>query len=148
MTATEADAMFDAVWDRSGHFSIEMEYDVAVQFIKRIGGYNEFTPPKVLKALEEIDEIIPRAQYGEGNPNNGSRDYKIRVGREGSPVIYITRYELHRFGSPAMALDGEKVRLIEAAMKTEGAADEADTEITDHTAHGMGKSYEFRFWWD
>src|SRR5438067_1232261 len=85
MTTVDAVAtgsqVFDAVFEKTLNFRIEMEYDSARQFIERIGQYNEFDPDCVLSALDQIDDLIPRLNYGGVNPNNGTRKYKIEVGR-------------------------------------------------------------------
>ena len=59
------------------------------EYVDAIGCYNGFKPSTVKTMLHCIDEIIPRKQYNEGNPNNGLRDYKVTIGRESSPCIYI-----------------------------------------------------------
>lgn len=149
----EADIMFDAVWKRSGHHRLELDWDIARAFIERIAAYNDFDAKNVLHALDLVDQIIPRMHYdalvdGQVNPNNGRRAFRISVGREGSPVIYIDLYELHRFDSPKYPMTPEMVEKIKTIMTSVGVADESDCTVEDLTAHNMGKSYEFRFWWD
>ena len=77
-----ADEMFEAVFERSLHFLIEISFERAWQFLRRIVRYNEFHAADVLDALERVDALIPKTYYGEGNPNNGARSYTINVGRE------------------------------------------------------------------
>jgi len=142
-TQTHADRMFDAVFERSGHFRIEMPYEDAQQFIRRIEEYNEFRAANVLHALETADRLIPRNFYGEGNPNNGSRSYTVSVGREGSPVIHLERYE---FGDETR-MDEVSMKLLCREMELVGKADEADYEIRElHVLNG--RKITFRFWWD
>lgn len=144
----KAQTIFDATWEESGNFRMELDYDLACAYIECIGQYNDFDPSLVLTALEHVDDIIPTMQYGEGNPNNGKRDYKISVGREGSPVIYINRYELHRMDSPKVPLTPDMVTHVKTAMEGIAQADEADCKVEDYRQHGMGLRYTFRFWWD
>lgn len=153
MARQEADVIFDAVWDRSGHHKIELEWDTAFAFIERINAYNDFDFAKVLHALEMVDQIIPRMSYealvdGKKNPNDGRRDLRIYVGREGSPVIYIEKYELHRMDNPKVPMTPEMIEKIKTIMTGVAVADEADCEIEDYTKAGMGKRFTFRFWWD
>lgn len=137
-----ADNIFGAVFDQSLDFRIELPYDVAIRFIERIEQYNEFEAPTVLDALARIDRLIPRSAFGEGNPNNGSRDYKIEVGREGSPVIYLHRFEwLTQFPRTE-----DQMKAVCLEMQLNGKADEATYEARD--CGGGTRRITFRFWWD
>ena len=138
-----ADAIFDAVFERSGNFRIELPFEQAQTFIRRIDQYNEFNAPQVLDALDRIDGLIPRKQYGPGNPNNGQRDYRISVGREGSPVIYLERFEF--FDTPW--LDTATMNAICLEMELTASADESHHHIED-SIFLKGRKVEFRFWWD
>jgi hypothetical protein len=138
---TAADKMFDAVFERALDFRITMDYDAARRFIERIDQYNDFDHHEVLQALDEIDRLIPRQFYGEGNPNNGRRKYEITVGREGSPVVYL---DWHEFSGPRIA--DETLKAICDEMTVIGHADEADFDVED-TILG-GRKITFRFWWD
>ena len=142
-TQTHADRMFDAVFEQSGHFRIEMPYEDAYQFIRRIDQYNEFESGTVLDALESIDRLIPRKFYGEGNPNNGERAYNIALGREGSPVIYLELYEW----DATERLSDDLLKLICQEMELNGRADEANCEI-HRTLGPDSRKLTFRFWWD
>ena len=134
--------IFDAVFDRTLHFRIEMEYDVVCQFIRRIGQYNDFRAETVLEALDRIDRRIPRSFYGEGNPNNGQRSYTLSVGREGSPVLYLERYEWDHENR----LSDDELHAICREMQVSGHADEADFEVTPTLS--CHRKVTFRFWWD
>ena len=137
-----ADNIFGAVFGHSLDFRIELPYEVALRFIERIGLYNEFEAPTVLDALERVDRLIPRCAFGEGNPNNGNRDYKIEVGREGSPVIYLQRFEwLTEF---PLTEDQMKAACLE--MQLNGKADEATYEVIN--CDSQTRRITFRFWWD
>ena len=137
------DAIFDGVFENSLDFRIEMDYDVGRQFIRRIDQYNAFFSANVLAALDAIDELIPRMRFGEGNPNNGRRDFKISLGREGSPVLYIERIEW----GDTERLSDDRIRLICREMQSVAAADEADSSIEPLPLSG-GRKVTFRFWWD
>ncbi len=86
-----ADAIFDAVFERSLDFHIELPYDTAIGFLRRIDKYNDFEAGRVTEALEHIDQLIQRINGAPGHPTSGNRDYNISVGREASPVIYLER---------------------------------------------------------
>lgn len=138
-----ADAIYEAVFDRSLNFRIELPYETALSFIRRIDQYNEFHWTRVTEALKRIDGLIPRHRYPDGNPNNGKRDYSISVGREGSPVIYLDRLEF--FDKPR--LDAATMKAICREMELIASADESHYHIDD-SSFGFGRRIEFRFWWD
>jgi hypothetical protein len=136
--------MFDAVFDQSLNFRIELPYDTAIAFIRRIGTYNNFEAGRVIDALERTDQLIPRINHGPGNPNNGNRDYKISIGREGSPVIYLERFEY----ATKAPLAEKAMKDICEEMKIWAEADEADYEVDEFTFRGPSRKITFRFWWD
>ena len=138
-----ADTIFEGVFEKSHDFRIEMPFDMACQFIRRIDSYNEFDSLTVLDALGRVDRLIPRIQYGDNNPNNWQRDYKISVGREGSPVLYIERYEWGWNQSP---LAQQAMADICHGMKAVGKADEVTCMVEDTGTNG--RKLTFRFWWD
>ena len=85
----------------------------------------------------------PRRSYGPGNPNNGQRDYTLRIGREGSPVLYLERLEF----ADKDELTIEQMKTICSEMETIGMADEADFS-TERLSFMPGRKITFRFWWD
>jgi len=138
-----ADAIFDAVFERSLHFQVELEFDQACRFIRRINQYNDFEWTHVVDALDHIDRLIPRRSYGPENPNNGQRDYRLRVGREGSPVLYLDRLEV----GEKLPLTDASIKAICEEMELIGGADEADASI-EPLSFTNGRHVTFRFWWD
>jgi len=142
-TISTADAIYEAIFDRSFNFRIQLPYETALSFIRRIDHYNEFNWSTVTDALERIDGLIPRSQYKQGNPNNGKRDYKISVGREGSPVIYLERLEFFN----TSWLDTPTMKAICREMELIASADESHYHIED-SVFLPGRKVEFRFWWD
>ena len=138
----KANEIFDGVYKQSLGFRIKMTYDAAMQFIRRIGTYNNFEAETVIETLAIVDSIIPRRFYNEGNPNNGERRYDVSVGREGSPVVYLECFEwLDR-----ERLDEPTMKAICGEMELHGLADEASYEIEEHSI--QSRSITFRFWWD
>lgn len=140
-----ADAMFDAVFERSHQFRIEMPFDQASRFLHRIGQYNEFEAARVLDALERVDALIPRKFFGEGNRNNGERAYTLSLGREGSPVLYLELYEWGWCKGPALSDDA--IEAICREMELIGKADEATCDRQIISCNN-GRKVTFRFWWD
>lgn len=150
---SKADMIFDAVWPNTLGCKLELGWEEARQFIRRIDQYNDFDHEKVLHALDLIDAAMPRMSYGNmpdgrPNPNNDKRNFTIEVGRERSPVIYLELYELHSYGNPTVPMTPEKVEYIKSVMHEVGMADEYDCDVQDYRKHGMGIRYTFRFWWD
>jgi len=139
-----ADQIFEAVFPRSPNFRIDLPYDEALGFIRRIDSYNEFEAAAVIEALEQVDKFIPRTSYGPGNSNNGRRDYTISVGREGSPVIYLERFE---FATKRQMSESE-MKSICLEMEAIGRADEAYCEVKEVSFCGPSRKIKFRFWWD
>lgn len=138
-----ADAIFDAVFERSLHFEIELEFDAIRAFIRRINQYNDFHWAHVLDALDDVDRLIPRRHYGPENPRNGERDYTLRIGRDGSPVLYLDRLEVgHK-----VPLTDNSIKAICEEMQLIGKADEADALI-EPLSFAQGRNITFRFWWD
>jgi len=125
--------IYDGVFEQSLDFRVQMEYDAAIQFIRRIGGYNAFDAEQVIENLECVDRMLPRNCFG-------SRQYDISVGREGSPVIYLT---LREFNQPY--IDGLTIKCVREEMELSGLADESSYEIEDF---GSYRKVTFRFWWD
>jgi hypothetical protein len=136
--------IFQAVFDQSLNFRIELPYAEALEFLSQIGKFNNFQSGTVLDSLEHVDRLIPRGSYGPGNPNNGQRNYRISVGREGSPVIYIERNE---FSFNKNWLDEPTMKAICQEMELCAVADESDYDVEEH-GWFSGRKIEFRFWWD
>lgn len=141
VTSTASD-IFDAVFPRSLDFRIELPYEDLLGFIRRIDQYNDFEAGAVIDALEAVDRLIPRSFYSQDNPHNGQRSYRLSIGREGSPVLYLERLELP-FCTP---LAEQTIQSICREMELCGRADETDYEI-EPLSHG-GRLVRFRFWWD
>lgn len=125
--------VYDGVFDSSLNFRVELEYDAVSQFIRRIGGYNEFEAETVIESLECVDRMIPR-------DSQGNRRYRISVGREGSPVIYL---DVREFDD--QRLDEGTIRCIRLEMEQCGLADESSCDINDYVVY---RKVTFRFWWD
>lgn len=137
-----ADQVFDGVFERSLNFAVELEFEQARHFIRRINQYNDFHFARVLDALDAIDRLIPRYRYGAENPNDGRRNYRLKVGREGSPVLYLER---HEWGNDERLTD-DGMAMIRNAMHTIALADEADVDVEPFDVDG--RRIVFRFWWD
>jgi hypothetical protein len=114
--------------------------------VKIIRSYNEFDHQKINDVLE-IFANFPQ-YYNPNNPNNGKDLLTYEIGREGSPVLYISCYFFEDM--PNYYLDQNKEiksftkDLFIKNMKELGRlalADEAD--LTEG-----GLKHEFRFWWD
>lgn len=112
--------------------------------VKIIKSYNEFDYVIINEALDKFASY-PK-YYNEGNPNNGYDSLEFEIGREGSPVMYITYRNI--FYDKYTDKDGEIRTLTQEQFKENmktlsklALADECD--FTD-TYGGV----ECRLWWD
>lgn len=144
--ASRAAILHAALWEcaPSLQFRIELERETAIPLLARMAPCNSFYPSKVIAALRYIDGIIPRADYGPSNPNNGERTFAFAPGVEGSEVIYLIRREFH----PRNPLTDRQIAEIERAMRW-AEADEVSHDVQEHSFLGPGnRTVEFCFWWD
>jgi len=128
---------------------IELPYEEILNVAEAADGYNEFTYDRLREMLEHFDQIIPRAYYNEGNPNNGERAYKLAVGREGSMVVYMNLKGLWSSGGGQEAIKAinENRDELEQAARQIGKADEFDISYRKDPA-GHYEEAEIRIWWD
>lgn len=151
----EKDEMFyNQMFENSLQHKMQFRPDYAMEdihtYINAIGSYNEFNTEKVLTMIDKIDSLIPRAYYSETNPNNGNRLWTMDIGREYSPVIYIT-IEVKSLGEDSFNPDIVPIIITEGeALAKEARADEISHEIHESEAGTRYhyKCLEFRFWWD
>ena len=139
-----ADDIFEAVFDQSSYFRIDLPWEQALQFLRRIDKYNEFEAERVIEALEHVDQAIPRKDCGEGHPNNGQRDFSIAIGRKGSPVIHVERRE----DALSVPMEESAMKAACQAVKLIGRADEAFYDIDEYRLSGPSRKITFCFWWD
>jgi len=138
--------VFDAVFPNSLDFRVQLPYSDAIEFIRLIGDYNNFQPGTVTDALERIDWLIPRTHHATDHPDNGQRNYRLSVGREGSPVIYIERYEFGFLEQSVHRLSEATMQTICQEMELCALADEASVDVVELS--GGSRKITFRFWWD
>lgn len=76
----------------------EKELIKTAQALDRVSIHHivEFTPvqarcfdTKLRAMLKKIDRVMPRMQFGDGNPNNGKTFHTYRIGKEYSRVVYV-----------------------------------------------------------
>jgi hypothetical protein len=106
----------------------------------KVEGYNEHTGADILALVKTINTLMPRMQFGPGNPNNGAPAHRISVGNEGSRVMYVAigkGYRPQWTGTEWTTL----ARLFEEARRA-AHADEAWVVTDDE------EDWEYRFWWD
>lgn len=145
---------YNKLFDLSMQHRVEFRPDYSMEkiqeYIKAIGRYNAFEACRVLDMIDKIDSIIPEVYHGENNPNNGNRLWKIDIGREYSPVIYIN-IEVKALGKDRIHPDLQPIIINECkAAARKAAADEISHEIheMDIGKRYHYKSIELRFWWD
>lgn len=127
------------MFDNSLHFRYETKEADIDTFLDVIGDYNEFDAFQVKEMLAMMDKILP--YY-----TSGQRRYKTSIGREGSPVIYLTIYATGNDNKTLV----EQLKLAEPVLKKiaheTGKADEFGMEYTNYE-HNFTK-IEIRMWWD
>lgn len=142
--------MFELSLDHRMNFKPDWSMENITTYIQAIDSYNNFYSKNVLAMIEKIDTIIPRAYYNEGNPNNGNRQWTIDIGRESSPVIYIT-VECKSLNTDRIHPDLLPIIISECETAAKAAkADEIWHEIkeSDENSRYNYKEIVFRFWWD
>lgn len=106
----------------------------AIKLIDSIGAYNGFNIIKFDKIITYCNQFT--RYYNENNPNNYIKDYSVKFGREGSPVMYIE----------ITLKDAAQAEEILKDFKKLSNADEVD--LIEIRPHYFGVSAEFRIWWD
>jgi hypothetical protein len=149
-------AAFKHVFESTLHLKFEIrtssnvELDKAVRpYIEAIGDYNEYNPERVMNMLKEFDKLAPKKHYETHNPNEGSRVWDIRLGREGSCVLYIHWYDFgwSNYDKDAMR---DAVTTLETIAINEAKADEFDYQDKTLEAgiSAEAHEHEIRMWWD
>ena len=136
---------FETIFNNNLHFNIDLKLNygkagdiaeqIAAEIVARCGAYNDFNIMQFEKILNFCNKHFIK-YYNEGNPNNNSRNYTIKFGREGSPVIYI---EAH-------TKTEEEASEIFTELKHITNADEAHTIEQKNSYFGIYNVW--RLWWD
>lgn len=134
-------ALYEAMYDRFQNFRVQLPWDAALEFIRRIDRHNAFETSVVIEMLECIDRMIPRTAPTATHPR-GQRTFRLYVGREPSPVIYLERFEYQR----AQRLSLETIQYIAYQTGAWGRADHSTYKIEDF-ACSRARRIEFRFFW-
>lgn len=137
---------FGIVFDGTLNFRVDMGLDnekpcgineqSAIKFVRRLGGYNGFTPEKFEKIIAYCNEYFI-GDYPKGNCNRGKKDYTILFGREGSIVLYLSA----RFKS-----EDE----VKATVDELWELVHPDETTIEETVQGFGGKVRatIRLWWD
>lgn len=135
---------FKYIFNHSLDFAIDLELDNekpnglaemrAIKLIDSIGAYNGFNIIKFDKIITYCNQFTK--YYNENNPNNHSKRYTAKFGREGSPVMYI-EIDLK---------DKEEAEQVEKDLKEISKADECWLESVKNSYFGVRAV--FRIWWD
>ena len=141
--------LYDISLNHKVQFNPDSDMNEIKTYIEAIGQGNGYYPDKVLSMIEKIDKIIPRVYYNAGNPNNGNRLWEIDIGREYSPVIYIT-IKTRSLGKDL--IDPQTIPAIINDCKSaaeRAKADEIGYEIDNAENDHYGyREINLRFWWD
>ena len=120
------------------NWSVTVRPDEAAELAGALGGYNEATPERLAGIIASVDDLIPRKDYGQGNPNTGGMHHEYRIGREYSRVLYVQVVKTYLPDGFDLAALGVRIKEIAKDHR----ADEA--WVTKDTPH----DFEFRIWFD
>ncbi len=144
--------LYNIFFQMSLNHKVELPYAEALRYLEAIGSYNEFQFKRVKAMLYHLDMMLPRYTETEvNNPNFNNRQWKISVGREQSPVIYITFYAFDSKGIFKLEeMVSNKERFGEVAVGF-GKCDEFSMKVESLGA-GISiveaKKLTIRMWWD
>lgn len=120
------------------NWSVTVRPDEAAELAAALREYNEATPERLGAIIASVDALIPRKDYGNGNPNTGGMHHEYRIGREYSRVLYV---QIVRTYLP----EGFDVATLAARIKQVAKGHRADEAwVTKDTPH----DFEFRIWFD
>lgn len=137
------------MFDNSLHFRYETKEADIDTFLDVIGGYNEFNPTKVKQMLKLMDSYLPRYKGADGNPNNGSKRYKVSIGRAGSPVIYLNLFATGSDHDELVASVKDVEPVLKKIAYDVGVADEFSVDYNEIRGNGLHiTQIEIRVWWD
>lgn len=135
---------FKYIFNNSLDFAIDLELNHekpnglheqrAINLINSIGAYNDFNVVQFDKIITYCNQFT--RYYNNNNPNNFMKDYSVKFGREGSPVMYIE----------ITLKDEAKAEDILQDFKRISNADEID--LIEIRPCYFGASAVFRLWWD
>lgn len=138
---------YKTMFELSLYHRMKLPYDEVLEYINAIGGYNEFEANRVKQMLYEIDQIIPRVYYNPKNPNNGKQNFELEIGREGSPVIYLTVREFSKDRQHIIDDLLDLVPAIKRVAESVGKCDEFNQDLEVFPILG-GRQVQIRMWWD
>jgi len=109
----------------------------ALEFVV-LASHGNANPADVIELINKIDEIVPKKQYGPGNPNNGQSHHLFEIGNESSRVIYVEVIT-------AYLPEGYDRQELAKRLCTLGKRAHADEVSLWDIDRG---SFTIRFWWD
>ena len=118
-------------------YTVEMSPDEARRFVARAMDYNDATPERLVRLVEQVNGLVPPMTFGGTNPNNGKPHHTVGVGRECSRVLYL---KVRKFYMPDYDFSTLERRLDK--LGREAWADESWTTVDDE------HEFVFRWWWD
>lgn len=138
---------YKTMFELSLYHRMKLPYDEVLEYVNAIGGYNEFEANRVKQMLYEIDQIIPRVYYNPKNPNNGKQNFELEIGREGSPVIYLTVREFSKDRQHIIDDLLDLMPAIKQVAERVGKCDEFTQDLEVFPILG-GRQVQIRMWWD
>ena len=137
-------------FEDSLNFVVTLKFEQFKKYVQQIGNYNDFTPERAIEVIEKVSEMLPPIYYNEGNPNNGQLQFEISIGREGSPVIYLSFNDYLGYMRNILETEGYR-DMLERKVAEVSNADEIqflDPERFDYGTGLPARKYVMRIWWD
>ena len=150
---TSAQAMTEIGYNeptRNLYFRVECEdLEDLKECVKIIKAYNDFDCNKINEALDKFANF--KRFYNPGNRNNGKDVLTFSIGREGSPVMYITWM---KFGQETEFYDSDELDEGSVEVLTEKFFKESMENLREWTRADEcdidleGALKACRLWWD
>lgn len=120
---------------------LEMEYGKVVGYLYAAGSRNNLNHQKVANAVNNLESLAPKKQYGESNPNNGQRMHVWSVRGD-----YVTM----KFDYLTTKDEERVMEFYKQHWEPIGRTIKADSIRFERQEHNVSSScsVEFVYWWD
>jgi hypothetical protein len=126
------------------NFAVQVELDQATEILGKCSIYNEI-PDTISELPRALANAIGPVDFGGDNPNNGGfSNLRLKIGNEGSMVVYLDSNTFYRKGDSP-----ERQKAAIEAVAATYKADEITVEIKTYELMGRdAATVKARLWWD